>query len=64
MGAPLFKLFRLYIKLSLVLKHVCARRGNVTFCVYVYSSRPYSSVSAAFWATLRGDTLYVAMTLA
>ena len=27
-------LFRLYIKWSLVLKHVCAGRGNVTFGVY------------------------------
>ena len=60
--APLFKLFRLYIKWSLVLKHVCAGRGNVTFGVYIYSSRPYGSVSAAFWATLKGDTLYVIMT--
>ena len=33
--ARLFKLFRLYIKWSLVLKHVCAGRGNVTFGVYV-----------------------------
>ena len=33
--APLFKLFRLYIKWSLVLKHVCAGRGNVTFGVYI-----------------------------
>ena len=30
------------------------------WCIYV--SRPYGSVSAAFWATLRGDTLYVVMT--
>ena len=38
MEAPLFKLFRLYIKWSLVLKHVCAGGGggggNVTFGVY------------------------------
>ena len=27
-------LLRLYIKWSLVLKHVCAGRGNVTFGVY------------------------------
>ena len=27
-------LFRLYIKWSLVLKHVCAGGGNVTFGVY------------------------------
>ena len=34
-GAPLFKLFRSYIKWSLVLEHVCAGRGNVTFGVYI-----------------------------
>ena len=35
--APLFKLFRSYIKWSLVLKHVCSGGrggGNVTFGVY------------------------------
>ena len=37
--------------------------GNVTFGVYIYSSRPYSGVSAAFWATLKGVTLYVVMTV-
>ena len=34
----------------------------VTFGVYS-SSRPYSGVSVAFWATLRGDTARVAMTV-
>ena len=35
----------------------------VTFGVYIQFP-PYSSVSAAFWATLKGDTLYVVMTVA
>ena len=57
-------LSRLYIKWSLVLKHVCAGGGggcNVTFGVYI-QFLPYSSVSAAFWATLKGDTARVVMT--
>ena len=33
------KLLRVYIKWSLVLKHICAGGGNVTFVVYIYSSR-------------------------
>ena len=33
----------------------------VTFGVYTVP-RPYGSVSAAFWATLSGVTLYVVMT--
>ena len=46
-------LFRLYIKWSLVLKHVCAGGGggNVTFGVYMVS-RHIGGVSAAFWTTL------------
>ena len=28
----------------------------------IYGSRPYGGVSVAFWATLRGVTLYVVMT--
>ena len=48
-------LFRLYIKWSLVLKHICAGGGggNVTFVVYIQFA-PYNGVSAAFWATLKG----------
>ena len=39
----------------------CAGGGNVTFVVYTVP-RPYGSVRAAFWATLRSVTLYVVMT--
>ena len=35
--------------------------ANVTFVVYTVP-RPYGSVSASFWATLRSVTLYVVMT--
>ena len=55
------KLLRVYIKWSLVLKHICAGGGNVTFVVYIQFA-PYSDVSAAFWATLKGDTMRVVMT--
>ena len=50
-------LFRLYIKWSLVLEHVCAGGGggNVTFGVY-NGSRHIGGVSAAFWTTLGCDT--------
>ena len=45
---------------------ICDRltaKASVTFGVYIQFP-PYSSVSAAFWATLKGDTLYVVMTIA
>ena len=41
------KLLRVYIKWSLVLKHICAGGGNVTFVVYVQLA-PNSDVSTAF----------------
>ena len=41
------KLLRVYIKWSLVLKHVCAGGGNMTFVVYIQLA-PNSDVSTAF----------------
>ena len=43
-------------------KYIC-----IAYWVYcdiwrIYGLRPYGGVSAAFWATLRGVTLYVVMT--
>ena len=60
--APLFNIFRLYMKWSLVSKHICAGGGNVTFGIYIQFP-PYIVVSAAFWATLKGDTARVVMTV-
>ena len=56
-------LFKLYIKWSLVLKHVCAGGGgNVTFGVYT-KFPPDSVVRAAFWVTLKDDATCVVMTV-
>ena len=38
-------------------KALCAGGGNVTFGVYIYGSRPYGDVGAAFCVTLRSVTL-------
>ena len=54
------KLLRVYIKWSLVLKHICAGGGNVTVVVCVQLG-PNSDVSTAFWVTLKHDVTRVAM---